>query len=252
MPRRLRREAAEHDLREIAGRGGDFRRHGADRDARGAFRREAVDAGRDRRKRDRREAVVGRQHQRGGVAGGEQAFLVARAAVPDRSDRMDHVPGLEPVSAGDLGRPGVAAAERPAFRQQLRPGRAMDRAVDPAAAEQRRVRRIHDGVDVERRDVGDADVEPRRSDRGGEERGAHAPHSRAFPPPAPSWARCRERGKSSCSSDILGRRRRRSSHCGAASAWRSIVLLRPISTKCSSRKRRAAAWPSWRSRSKNS
>ena len=49
----------------------------------------------------------------------------------------------------------------------------MDRPVDAAAAEQRRIRRVDDGVDIERRDVGDADVEPRRPDRGGEERGAH-------------------------------------------------------------------------------
>ncbi len=118
--------------------------------------------------------MLRRQHQRGGVAGGEQILLVAAAAVPDRPDRMDHVPGLEPVALRDLRRAGLAAAERPAFGQQLRPRGAMDRAVDAAAAEQRRVRRVHDGVDGKRRDVGDADVEPCRSDRGGEERDAHA------------------------------------------------------------------------------
>ncbi len=55
MLRRIRREAAEHDLRELARRCGDLRRHRADRDARGAVGREAVDAGRDRRKGDRGE-----------------------------------------------------------------------------------------------------------------------------------------------------------------------------------------------------
>ena len=40
-------------------------------------------------------------------------------------------------SRGDLGRAGFAAAERLAFVEQLRPGGAMDRAVDAAAAEQR-------------------------------------------------------------------------------------------------------------------
>ena len=46
-------------------------------------------------------------------------------------------------------------------------------AVDAAAAEQRAVRRVHDGVDVERRDVGHEDVEAGRADFGGEE-GGHA------------------------------------------------------------------------------
>ena len=45
----------------------------------------------------------------------------------------------------------------------------MDGAVDAAAAEQRAVRRIDDRRGVERRDVGDADVQLRRSDLGGEE-----------------------------------------------------------------------------------
>ena len=53
----------------------------------------------------------------------------------------------------------------------------MDGAVDAAAAEQRGVGGIDDGIDVERRDVGDADLEPRRSDLGGEQRrDAHTGH----------------------------------------------------------------------------
>ena len=53
----------------------------------------------------------------------------------------------------------------------------MDGAVDAAAAEQRGVGGVDERVDVERRDVGDADLEPRRSDISGEQgRDAHARH----------------------------------------------------------------------------
>ena len=71
------------------------------------------------------------------------------------------------------GRAGFAAVERFAFLQQLRACGTMDRAVDPAAAEQRRVRRIDDGVDRERGDVGDDDIQSRRSGLGREKWGLH-------------------------------------------------------------------------------
>jgi hypothetical protein len=48
---------------------------------------------------------------------------------------------------------GVAAAELPALGQDLGTARPMDRAVDPAAAEQARVRRVDDRVDLLFRDV---------------------------------------------------------------------------------------------------
>ena len=113
--------------------------------------------------------MLGGQRERGAIAGGEQRLLALAAAAPDRTDRMDDVPGLEAIAAGDLGGAGVAAAQGLAFGQQLRSGGAMDGAVDAAAAEQRGVGGVDDGVDVERRDVGDADLEPRRSDLGGEQ-----------------------------------------------------------------------------------
>jgi hypothetical protein len=40
----------------------------------------------------------------------------------------------------------------------------MDRAVDAAATEQRRIRGVDDGVNAQRRDVGDDDFQPRRAD----------------------------------------------------------------------------------------
>ena len=119
--------------------------------------------------------MLGRERKRGAIAGGEQRVLALVAAAPDRTDRMNDVPGLEAIAAGDLGGTGVAAAQRLALGQQLGSGGAMDGAVDAAAAEQRPVGRVDDGIDVERRDVGDANLEPRRSDIGGEQGGALMP-----------------------------------------------------------------------------
>ena len=73
--------------------------------------------------------------ERGAIAGGQQFVLALAASAPDRPDRMDHMPGRQPIAAGDLGAAGLAAAKRTAFGQQFRPGGTMDGAVDAAAAE---------------------------------------------------------------------------------------------------------------------
>src|SRR5262249_28205116 len=99
----------------------------------------------------------------------EQLFLALVAPAPDRTDRVDHVLGDKPVTARDLGRAGLAAAERAALAEQLRTGGAVDRAIDAAAAKKRAVCRVDDGVDVERGDVGAADVDTRGADGGGQE-----------------------------------------------------------------------------------
>jgi hypothetical protein len=51
----------------------------------------------------------------------------------------------------------------------LRAGGAVDGAIDAAAAEQRGIGRIHDGVERKRGDVGDADFKPRCSDLGAQQ-----------------------------------------------------------------------------------
>ena len=68
-----------------------------------------------------------RQRKRSAIAGGEQLVLAFIAAAPDRPDRMDDVPGFEPVTAGDLGGARVTAAEFLAFSLQVRSGPAVDR-----------------------------------------------------------------------------------------------------------------------------
>lgn len=75
------------------------------------------------------------------------------AAPPDGAGRMDHVLSRQPVAFGDLRLPGLAAVQRPALLQQRRPGRPVDRAVHPAAAQQGGVGRVDDGVYSAGRDV---------------------------------------------------------------------------------------------------
>src|SRR4051812_8362472 len=74
--------------------------------------------------------------------------------MPDRTDGVDHVPGRQAIAFGDLGIAGLAAVERPALGQQLLTRGTMDRAIDPAAAEQRFIRGVDDGVHREGDDVG--------------------------------------------------------------------------------------------------
>jgi len=145
-------EAAEDDAGGViaAGQRGQDR---VDGDLRGAVGREAVDAGADGRDGDAGKLVLGGDLQAAAIARGEQRLLVRAAAAPDRADRVDDVAGGEAVAPGDLRLARRAAAERAAFRQKLRPGGPVNGAVDPAAAEQRLVRGINDGVNREPGDV---------------------------------------------------------------------------------------------------
>jgi hypothetical protein len=99
-----------------------------------------------------------------GVAGGECSIFTLAAAVPDRTDSMNHMPRRQPITSGDLGVAGAAAVERPAFRQQLRSGRAMNGAIHPATAKQRAVGGVDNGIDAQAGDVGDDDLQPRRTE----------------------------------------------------------------------------------------
>ena len=101
---------------------------------------------------------------RAAIAGGEQIVLAEGAAVPHRPNRVDHMPGLEPIALGDLGVTGLAAVEHPAFGHQLGPRSTMDRAIDAAPAKQRRIRGVDDGVNAQRGDVGNNDFQPRLAD----------------------------------------------------------------------------------------
>src|SRR4051812_3825834 len=266
--RRAFREAAEHHARARARRGGQFRRDSADRDARGAIGWKAIDAGGDRRERNRCETVRRGQIERGGVAGREQRILVRVAAVPHRTDRVDDVTRRQPVAARDFRRPGLAAAKRAAFGQQLRPCGTMDRAVDAAAAEQRRVRGVDDRVDDEGGDVGDEDVAGRGTDGEGEEGLRHA-LILSLPREAGEGGRAlrgrvgccsvRARAPPDCSLSLAatlpalrGGISKRHAHSALASSRKSTVLRTPISSKCRSRNFFAACAPPFFNISKKS
>jgi hypothetical protein len=66
---------------------------------------------------------------------------------------VDDVPGGQSVPAGKLCMPGRAAVQLLALRQQSWPGGAMDRTVNSATAEQRLIRRVHDGIGRHPRDI---------------------------------------------------------------------------------------------------
>jgi len=82
------------------------------------------------------------------IAGGQQVVLTIAAAIPYRTDGMDDVFCFQAISAGDLGATGHAAIERAAFGEQLRPRGTMDRTVDAASAEERRICGVDDGVNA--------------------------------------------------------------------------------------------------------
>src|ERR1700733_7073305 len=168
MIRGGRRETAKSNPREAAAwPGRKLRRHRPDGDARSTIRRKAIDAGRYRRESQRSQPMRRGEVERGAIARRQEFVLTFAAAAPYRADGVNHILGRKPITAGHLGATGLAAAKRAAFRQQLRPGGAMDGAVDAAAPQQRSVRRIDDGVERKRCDIGDADVQARGADIGG-------------------------------------------------------------------------------------
>jgi hypothetical protein len=156
-------EAAEDHLRQ-GGRSRQRIDDGLERDAGRAFSGEAINAGGNCWKGHGCEPVRVAELHRAAIAGGEQVVLAERAAVPHRPNRVNHVPGLEPIALGDLGIAGLAAVEHPALGHEVGPRSAMDRAIDAAPAKERRIRRVDDGVNAQAGDVGNDDFQPRRAD----------------------------------------------------------------------------------------
>jgi hypothetical protein len=83
------------------------------------------------------------------------------AAVPDRSNGVDDMPGGKPITLRDLGIAGSAAAQRTALGKQFGSGGAMDRAIDTASTEEGRIGGVDDGVNAQDGDVGNDDFEAR-------------------------------------------------------------------------------------------
>ena len=73
--------------------------------------------------------------------------------MPDRPHSMDDIPCGKPVAFGDFGLSCTAAAQRAAFRQQLRPGRTVNGSVHTSAAQQALVCGIDNGIHFHGGDV---------------------------------------------------------------------------------------------------
>jgi hypothetical protein len=107
-----------------------------DCDVRCAIGGKTIDAGGDRGKGNRSQTVGLAQFDGAAIAGRQRLIFALAAAVPDRTDSMDHMLGRQPITPGDFGAAGLAAMERAAFGKQFRPGRAVDRTIDAATAKQ--------------------------------------------------------------------------------------------------------------------
>jgi len=99
-----------------------------------------------------------------GIARRQRLIGSALSSFPNRSDGMDHMPRRQPITLRDFSVAGLAAMERSAFHQQLRPGRPVDRTIDTPAAKQRGVGGVDDGVNAQSRDVGDDNLDARVAD----------------------------------------------------------------------------------------
>src|SRR6266576_1728773 len=109
---------------------------GRNRDPRRAIGGKTIDAGGDGGKGNRSKPVGLAQFDGAGVARRQRLLLAAVSPVPDRADGMNHMPRRQPVTSGNFGISSRTAVQGAAFGQKLRPGGAMDGAIDAAAAEQ--------------------------------------------------------------------------------------------------------------------
>ena len=156
-------EAAKYHMRQC-GRSRERIDVGPERDARRALGGEPIDARRDRRKGHRGKFMLAGKARSSGDSR-------RRADHPHRGCRYSKPvqphgsrAGLKPIAFGDLGFAGLAAVEHPAFGQKFWPGGSMDRTIDAAPAQQRRIGRVDDGVNAQCGDVGNDDFQPRLAD----------------------------------------------------------------------------------------
>lgn len=129
------REAAENHAGHAAG-ASKMGEDSADRQWGGALGRKTVDACGDGGESEGSETGFVSEPQAFPVAGDEQGILARAAAPPDGTDGVDDVAGRQAEAGCEARRTGRAAAQRPAMRDQLRPGGPVDRAVHAAAPEQ--------------------------------------------------------------------------------------------------------------------
>ena len=130
---------------------------GRHRDPRRASRRKVIHSGGYCGESHRLQVVRLAQLDNADIARGQRLILTRLPTMPNRPNGMDHMTRRQAITGGDLGAAGLTAPEPAAFGQKRRPGRPMDRAIDTTTTEQRRICRVDDGVNVQRRDIGDDD-----------------------------------------------------------------------------------------------
>jgi len=133
------------------------------RDCRGTIGREEEPAGRNSGKGYGRQAVVVRKLERAAVAAGQEIVFANIAALPHRAHGVDDVARGQLVAHGDLRIARLAAIEGAAGDRKFGTSRSMNGTVDSAAAEQRTVGGIDDGINLQLGDVAHMHSEPAHS-----------------------------------------------------------------------------------------
>ena len=129
----------------------------ADGDLRRLFHRISICPRRYCWKRDGPKLQLIGNADRLAMAASQRLGFAAIASTPERPHGMDYMPRSELTTAGRhrfaCRQPTNSIDYLPAFVQNRRTSRAMDRAVDSASAEQRRIGRIHDRIGLFARDI---------------------------------------------------------------------------------------------------
>ena len=146
----LRGEAAEDDFLDALHRVAADRLY---RDLGRLFPGVAVDAGRNSGEGDRLAFAFFGKLEAAAVTRFQQGRFTMLAVPVDRSRSMDDVLRRKPEPGSDFRLARLAAVEGDAGTQEFRTCRPVDGAVDSATPKQGAVRRIHDCIDIQLRDV---------------------------------------------------------------------------------------------------
>src|SRR5690606_32038977 len=108
-------------------------------DTRGAFGGKAIDPGRDCRKGDADNTMLMRKGKAVAIGTGKQRVFACPAALPDRTDSVDHISCGQVIALGNARLARRATTKAAAFLKQSRARCAVDRPVHTSAAQQRAV-----------------------------------------------------------------------------------------------------------------
>jgi hypothetical protein len=145
-------EARKYDpfeMRVCLGGGSAF----ADCDLDSVLERETICTATDRRKRDRADPMLSREHKTRAITRSEKLGLSMSAIPVHRADSMNHVACRETIATRNPCFASRTTAERATFSKKLRACGAMNRTVHTASAEQRRIGCIYDRIHIECDDV---------------------------------------------------------------------------------------------------